>query len=187
MSASHRPYPLAAFLRGLNLGRRRLRMTDLRRHVEALGFRNVETFIASGNLVFDSDGTTEEELERRIERGLRESLGYDVDTFVRGLDELQRIASAPEIAALNDDWTPHVIFLKFPLDRTAAEGLSALETPDDRFPVLGREILWLRRGRLSDSAVAGRDLARAVGGATSTMRNLNTIERIVEKFMPAGA
>ena len=66
-----------AFLRGMNLGGRRITNDDLRAEFEALGFADVACFRASGNVVFSAkDG--EAKLTSEIEAGLGEALGYEV-------------------------------------------------------------------------------------------------------------
>ena len=81
-----------AFLRAINVGGRRVKMDHLRKLFEALGTSNVETFIASGNVIFDSEADDPRVLERKIEDHLQESLGYEVATFVRSTSELAGIA-----------------------------------------------------------------------------------------------
>lgn len=175
--------PHVAFLRGINLGNRRLRMDELRRAFEAMGLANVATFIASGNVVFDHAGSGLPALESRLEAHLESALGFRTDTFVRGVDELADICRAGGIDAARDDgFNIHVIFLREAPAADIVRALGALEGPDDRFDVHGREVLWLRRGRLSDSPVKDRDLQKALGKAANTMRNLNTVEKIVAKF-----
>lgn len=80
-----------------------------------------------------------------------------------------------------DGLTPYVIFCRGEPDAAAAGGLGALETTDDRFVVRGREVIYLRRGRLTDSAVETRDLERVLGTAY-TRRKLTTVERLVARF-----
>lgn len=219
-----------AFLRGINLGNRRLKMDALRRHFEALdAVEDPSTYLASGNVIFDVSAPSREEAgpeepqeleaQRRLEEGieahLRGTLGYEVDTFVRRLAALDplldRVRDDPEEArevgwvrgagaeAGGDDGSregaregagegveepvkPQVIFLRDDLPAEEEGELRALETPDDRFRVLGREVVWMRRGRLSDSSIEPRHLAKALGGRTHTMRTLNTVRRIVKKF-----
>ncbi|MGH7445579.1 MAG: DUF1697 domain-containing protein [Longimicrobiales bacterium] len=176
-----------ALLRGINLGNRRLRMDELRRAFEALGLENVATFIASGNVVFDHGRSGLAALESRLEAHLESALGFRTDTFVRGLDELADISRADGIDVARDDgFNIHVMFLRRPPASDIVRALGALEGPDDRFDVRGREVLWLRRGRLTDSPVKDRDLQKALGKAANTMRNLNTIEKIVAKYRRAG-
>src|SRR5437763_14108679 len=70
-----------AFLRAINVGGHTVKMAHLRHLFEALGFAKVETFIASGNVVFDSSSRSTRTLEKKIERHLKETLGYEVVTF----------------------------------------------------------------------------------------------------------
>src|SRR5688572_381051 len=81
-----------AFLRAINVGGHIMKMDQLRQLFEALGFSNVETFIASGNVIFDSTSKSTKILERKIESLLQETLGYAVATFVRSTSELVNIA-----------------------------------------------------------------------------------------------
>lgn len=173
---------VVAFLRGINLGGRRLKMEELQGHFEAMGLDPVETYLASGNVIFDGPGSGLEALEAEIEAHLERRLGYDVDTFVRTLQELGSLPILGEFDALKEEgFKPHVIFLKEPAADDIERSLTALETPDDEFRPLGREVLWLRRGGLSDTPIAMADLARALG-RTNTMRTVNTVRRIVAKF-----
>lgn len=172
-----------AFLRGINLGNRRIRNDELGARFETLdGIERVDTFLASGNVIFDAAGGAGE-LESEIEGHLADTLGYEVDTFVRALGELESMAERdlfPESGGAG--WKEHVMFLKQPAGDGAEERLNELATADDRFRVAGTEAYWLRRGGLSDSTLMPADLERAVGADTSTMRTLNTVRRIVKKF-----
>ena len=68
-------------------------MKRLRHEFEFLGFSGIETFIASGNIIFETRGTNEERLRIKIERHLRETLGYEVTTFIRSTAELRQVAA----------------------------------------------------------------------------------------------
>lgn len=95
----------AAFLRGMNLGRRRITNDDLRTHVEALGFADVRTFRASGNVILDAAaGDTLADVALRLESGLRTALAYEVPVFARSAEQVRAMAafepfSAEELAA----------------------------------------------------------------------------------------
>ncbi len=71
-----------AFLRGINLGNRRLKMDELRRLFEQLKFTDVATFIASGNVLFASKSADRQKLAQTIAAHLHKSLDYPVDTFL---------------------------------------------------------------------------------------------------------
>lgn len=158
-------------------------MTELRRQFEALGFANVETFIASGNVVFDDDRADARALEERIEAQVARAFGFDSDTFVRSLDELRSLASAKAIVdAEKAGFSVHAVFVRQRIGRDAQASLRALESDDDRFLVRDREVVWFRRGRLSDSPIGDRQLGIALGSRVNTMRNMNTVRRMVARF-----
>src|SRR5689334_7577600 len=83
-----------AFLRGMNLGKRRIKNEELRRHFEAMGLEKVGTFRASGNVIFSTPKReAEAKLATRVEAELDERLGYDVPVFLRSAAELAAIAA----------------------------------------------------------------------------------------------
>ena len=82
-----------AFLRAINVGGHIVKMDQLRKLFEELQFENVETFIASGNVIFDTKSKNIAALEKKIDRHLHDSLGYSVSTFVRSIDEIARISA----------------------------------------------------------------------------------------------
>ena len=81
-----------AFLRGLNVGGHTVKMDALRKHFEDLGFENVSTFIASGNVIFETKDAKPAALEKKIEQALERALGYEVATFLRTDKEVAQIA-----------------------------------------------------------------------------------------------
>lgn len=160
-----------------------MKMDRLRKHFVDFGLEGVETFIASGNVVFDYSGSGVRSLEKSIEQHLRAALGFEVETFVRPLAELVRLSELDAVSsAVDAGFTPHVIFLRRNPSRKVEANLKTLETSDDRFHARGRELFWFRRGGLSDSPIAARDLEKALEGIGHSMRNLNTVRRIVAKF-----
>lgn len=174
-----------AFLRGLNLGKRRIKMDDLRRHFEEMKFGEVSTFIASGNVIFTSKKTSSAEVENLIQRQLEKTLGYAVDTFVRTRTELASVAafqpfSAAEMEAPGN--TIHVGFLKEALSPTAKRGLLACKTEVDEFSVEGREYYWLCRIKTHESKVWALPAMKALKLPSATMRNLTTVQKMATLY-----
>ena len=171
-----------AFLRAINVGGHTVKMDRLRSLFEELGLKNVETFIASGNVLFDAPSTAVSKLEARIERHLEEALGYEVLTYVRPLDSLAGVASAHPFDTQEADG--HVLsigFLKAPLDADHAAALVALGNDYDAFHVSDREVYWLCRGpRMSDSKLFGKGLDRAIG-TNVTFRSVTTVRKLAAK------
>lgn len=183
MTDARRGRRTAAFLGGINLGKRRVKMDELRRLFEGLGLEGVRTFIASGNVVFDDPEGEASPLEADIERHLGDRLGFTTTVFLRPLERLVEIAGDAAVErSVAEGFKPHVIFLREAPGPGVARALGELTSSDDDFLLLGREAVWLRRGRLTDSPIEGRELAAALGGVPTTMRNMNTIRRMVEKF-----
>jgi len=174
-----------AFLRGINLGKRRLPMSRLKDLFDELGYAEVETFIASGNVLFSSKVTETSALEVRIARHLEASLGYAVDTFVRTADEVAKVGSAkifPEDG--REGITIHVGFLQSALPRETARKLAVVSTETDEFRVLGREYYWLYRGiRTSDSKVWTLPEVKALRLPTATMRNMTSVRKLIAKHI----
>jgi len=171
-----------AFLRAINVGGHTVRMETLRAHFEELGLANVETFIASGNVIFESRAGAAA-LERKIERRLGEALGYEVATFLRNSAELAAVAACEPFGAgaPAPSEALYIGFLGAPPDAAARRKLLDLRGADHNFEVHGRELYWLLRTRFSDSKVTGARLERALGMPT-TLRNVTTVRKLAARF-----
>jgi uncharacterized protein (DUF1697 family) len=176
-----------AFLRGINLGKRHLPMSQLRDLFEELGFDDVETFIASGNIVFSSKVKDASQLESRIANHLEASLGYNVDTFVRTAEEVAKIGRTrvfPEDGQAGI--TIHVGFLQQKLAPEVAREFAAVRSDKDEFRVIGREYYWLCRVRTSDSKIWMRPQIKALRLPTSTMRNMTSLRKLIAQHIDRG-
>jgi uncharacterized protein (DUF1697 family) len=171
-----------AFLRGINVGGHRIKMDRLRELVEELGLEQVETFIASGNVIFSSASLDAKATEGRIADHLHAALGYEVPTFIRSQSELEAVAAFQVRRAGPPDQAVCVIFLSKAADTDVQQSLESLSTDTDEFEFAGREVYWLIDGKLSESPLFGVDLARAIGGGPITMRNISTVRRLVAKY-----
>lgn len=170
-----------AFLRAVNVGGRVVKMDALRKIFESMGLADVESFIASGNVVFSSKGV--KGLDVKIAAGLERALGYEVPTFVRTAGEIADLATQRPFAERDVAAFPtHLVgFLSKNLDAAGVERLSLISSPDDRFHVRGRDFWWLSKHHQARPAITGRQLEKALGQPT-TLRNVNTIRRIAERF-----
>ena len=150
-----------------------------------LRFSDVATFIASGNVLFSTRATDSGKLESLIAKHLAASLGYEVDTFVRTVEEVTKVASAKVLPVHSQDGIiVHVAFLQRPLPKEIARKLMAVRTATDTFRVIGREYYWLYRGlRTSESKVWTLPEVRALRLPTSTMRNLTSVRKLIAKHL----
>ena len=178
-----------AFLRGINVGGHRVKMDRLRELFEELGLREVSTFIASGNVVFSADSCDARSLSDEIERCLAEGLGYEVPTFLRTPTQLAEIVpdepletgepGQPQLSA-------YVIFLRAPATPKMRSALDSLNSEMDAFRSSGAEVYWMIQGKLSESPLFSVGLEQAFRGIPTTMRNMNTLRRLVSKIRKDG-
>lgn len=176
-----------AFLGGLNVGGHRVKMDQLRTRFEALGFTSVSTFLASGNVIFAADADNVDDIERQIEKDLAAGLGYDVPGFVRSAEEVRAIAAYAPFAeeVLNASAGKlQVSLLRDAPDEKVHEQVLRLATDADRLAIMQRELLWLPSGRMSDSELDLVAIFKLLGPAT--MRTMNTIVRIANRYLLAG-
>jgi len=174
-----------AFLRGINLGRRRPEMAELRRLFTQLKFTDVATYIASGNVIFASKTADSRKLEKQIQDHLQQALGYKVDTFIRTRAEVAAVASFqpfPRADLENPAHTVYAGFFQEPLSSAHHRGLLACRTEADEFCVMGREYYWLCRIRSNESKVWTSPQLRALKLPSSSMRNLNTVRKLATLY-----
>jgi uncharacterized protein (DUF1697 family) len=172
-----------AFLRGMNLGGRRIKNEELRTEFEALGFGEVACFRASGNVVFVAEDAEEARLIERIEAGLGEALGYAVPVFLRSAAELVEIAGREPFGAAAIAASKGKLQVAFLADAPAAAGRRkalAHGTDEDRLGIEGRELYWLPSGGISESDLDLKELEATLG--PWTMRTKGTVEQIVARY-----
>jgi len=172
-----------AFLRAINVGGHVVKMDHLRGLFESLGFSSVETFIASGNVVFETRSQNAQALERKIEQRLREALGYEVATFIRTDAALADIANYQPFRQSDLDAAAalNIAFLAERLDDQSKQKLLALRTEIDDFHVHEREIYWLCRKKQSESNFSNAMLEKILG-RRATFRGVNTIKKMAAKY-----
>ena len=172
-----------AFLRAINVGGHTVRMETLRELFSAHGLSKVETFIASGNVIFETRSAADRTLEEKLERRLEFALGYSVATFVRSDEEVRAISTyqAFSSAALKTSRTLNIGFLREPLNPSARKAVMNLKTPIDDFHLQGRELYWLCRKLQSESTFSNKAFERAIQG-TATFRNATTIAKLAAKL-----
>jgi uncharacterized protein (DUF1697 family) len=172
-----------AFLRAINVGGHTVKMDQLRALFEAMGFSNVETFIASGNVIFDSKSKNTKALEKKIELALEAGLGYKVATFIRSINELAAVAQYKPFHDCDADG--NVLYVAFIADNPADEfkqRLMSFATEIDDFHIYGREVYWLCRKKLGESSFPGGAKFEKALGMPATLRNSNTVVKIALKY-----
>jgi uncharacterized protein (DUF1697 family) len=172
-----------AFLRGMNLGGRRIKNEELRRPFEEMGLEDVATFRASGNVIFSTPRREAEgKLAGRIEAELDERLGYDVPVFLRSAEEIAAIAGQEpfdEKAVAKSKGKLQISLLKKKPSAAAKKKVLALAGEEDQLAIESRELYWLPSGGLLESDLDLKTIAELLG--TDTRRTMGTIEEIARR------
>lgn len=173
-----------AFLRGMNLGGRRIKNEDLRRHFEEMGLEEVATFRASGNVIFSTaKREAEGKLAGRVEAELGERLGYDVPVFLRSAKEIEAIAAQQPFdakAVAKSKGKLQVSLLQKKPSAAARKKALALATDEDLLAIEGRELYWLPSGGTLESGLDLKAIEKLLGA--DTRRTMGTIEQIALKL-----
>src|SRR5438093_6756673 len=165
-----------AFLRAINVGGHSVKMDKLRTLFRELGFANVTTYIASGNVIFETPKTSTRKLEAQVEQHLQQALGYQVITFVRSIAELAAIVTdAPLPSSDQKVHGLYVAFHKAPLDAETQHKRLALSSETDEFELHGCEFYWLCRRGLNESPLFSGTLLSRTVGVPITLRSLTTL------------
>lgn len=169
-----------AFLRGINLGKRNVKMDELRKAFADLGLENAQTLIASGNVLFDSAKSPD---VAKIEKGLENHFGFAIGTVIRSIVQLQDLIDSAPFADYDPelDVKYYVSFAAGPIGGRLDEAASVpddfdLVRVDDKefFAVAYRK----PDGRYGSSMIV---LEKRFKDLTITSRNWNTVQRMVAK------
>jgi uncharacterized protein (DUF1697 family) len=169
-----------ALLRGINVsGNNMIKMADLRSFFEDLGFQQVQTVLQSGNVVFQSDGRSTEELERLLEMESAERLGLRVGYFVRtGADWDAAVEANPFPEAAKDD-PSHLLMICFPeaVDPAAIEAIQAANPGPELLRAVGKHLYITYPDGIGRSKLQTVPGWKTVG-APGTARNWNTVLKL---------
>jgi uncharacterized protein (DUF1697 family) len=169
-----------AFLRAVNLGKRKVEMGRLKAVAERLGYDDVWTYINSGNVVFNASGSRSI-IESAMEKALEDEFGFECTTFVRTAAELENTLTATPFEVGPGD-THFVTFLKRAPSAAAVKELEALSNGFDTLVVQGADVHWLMHGTSIQSRLVGRDWAKILGPLSSTSRNVTMLTKLNAKI-----
>jgi uncharacterized protein (DUF1697 family) len=172
-----------AFLRAINVGGRFVKMDRLRQQFELLGLSNVQTYIQSGNVIFETADANIAALERQIEEQLQAELGYQVSTFIRTASEIAEIAKYqpfPE-SKYGEGSVLYISFLKEEPRQDLQNKLSDLSGTIDEFQLRERQVYWLMHKHLGQSSFTNAKLEKVLK-IPATRRNSFTVRKLAAKF-----
>ena len=169
-----------ALLRGVNVGgRNKLPMADLRDIFAAAGCTAVQTYIQSGNVVFEAAQDLAERVPEIVTGTIRRRFGYETAVVLRSSEELRQVVASNPFDTSGDPRFLQVAFLE---DTPGAEAVSRLDpdrSPPDAFAVRGRNVHLHYPNGVARSKLTNEYLATQLQTA-STMRNWRTVLKLLE-------
>lgn len=172
-----------ALLRGINVGgKNKIKMFDLKHMFESMGINQVQTYIQSGNVIFQSE-EDEDFLRVRIEHEIKSIFGFEVNVVLRTSAELEYISlncpfSEKEVSEAKSSSELEILYVSLLIQSPAQDGiqrLNAYRTESDEYQIQGREVFLLLRHGIRNSKLAN-NLQKL--GVTGTMRNWKTITKL---------
>jgi uncharacterized protein (DUF1697 family) len=166
-----------AFLRGINLGKRRVKNDQLVQVFTALGFREIKVLIASGNVVFTTDDSDEIRVTSTVEAALQDALGFKIDTMLRTADEIRAMLTADPFAEITMTKATR-LYVTLLAEPTTSTLPLPYATDDGNFRILSRtdrevySVLTVADGGRTVDLMA---IIEKEYGKRATTRNWNTI------------
>lgn len=171
-------------LRGINVGgKNKIKMADLRAMLEAMGFERVQTYIQSGNVLFES-ADEEKTVQAQMEQKIAETFGFTISVILRSAEELKQIVencpfTAEEVAeaeAMSQVESLYVAMLPEAPPQAGVERTLTYCTDNDKMHISGRDVYLLYRHSIRDSKLAS-NLHRLQ--VPVTVRNWNTMNKLL--------
>lgn len=171
----------ALVLRGINVGgRRKILMAELKLALEKLGLKNCQSYIQSGNVVFQADNAFDSAtLESVIANMILEKFGHEVPVIIISQKKLQAIVNRNPFAMDNDIKDLHCTFLKSPPSTGLLDNFNTLDYSPDQFEASKSAIYFLCGQKFSDSKMTNAVMEKKLG-VSCTTRNWKTTLKILE-------
>ena len=166
-----------SLFRGINVGgHHKIKMTELKKLYEALGLKDVRTYIQSGNVVFTSDAPDITQVQQQLEESVAQTFGFHVEIITRTADELQDIIAKNPFQGQQNKESPRILvmFLATIPDNTAQENLLKTYGGPEEIIFSGKEVFLYYTDGIGRSKLSNNFLEKKLKTA-GTARNWNTI------------
>lgn len=172
------PVTTVVFLRGVNLGNRRITNPELAAAFGRLGFENASPYQASGNIILPGVEVAE---AGPLETGLAHELGWMVSVYPRTARQLREIVHSPFAGQRGENGgKPQIVLVAGPVAADAHRTLAGCFPDGDLFAIGPSVVHWLPNGGMAGSGPVQQELDRVLGA--TTVRTLGTVERIVARI-----
>jgi uncharacterized protein (DUF1697 family) len=172
-----------SILRGINVsGQKKILMADLKVLYENLKFKDVRTYIQSGNVIFKSkEPLSDIEFEKKIEDQIFKKYDFHVPVIIRSEDEIRKIIAAnPFLKEKNiDPKKLHVTFLSNIPDKENVESIEKMDFSPDKFMISGKEVYLYVPNGYGETKISNTFFEKKLK-VKATTRNWNTVNKLSE-------
>jgi len=170
-----------SILRGINVGgKRKILMADLKSLYSKLGYKNVISYIQSGNVIFDAKETDHQKIEAKIYKAINKAYGFEVPVVVRSVEEIKHaVANNPFAKNKTETESLHLTFLK---EIPSTENLEKIATYDyspDKFKIIDKDVFLICSGKYHKSKLTNNFFEKKLKVAATT-RNWKTVNKLLE-------
>ncbi len=166
-----------SILRGINVGgQKKIKMTDLKKLYENLGFDNVQTYIQSGNVVFESNETNIKKLEQLIFEGIKKQYGFEVPNIILKPEEIENALKTNPFKDIDK------MYFTFLAETPTKENIEKLYTYsfDDEYYELIDKVVYFHCPNGAGRAKMSNNFFENKLKVMATSRNLNTTKKLLE-------
>lgn len=171
-----------ALLRAINVGGyRKIKMQDLREMFEKMGFKNVQTYIQSGNVIFDSDESDPKLLGQSIEEKIHSDFGHQVPVMIRTRERLKNLIHSNPFDGQDED--PFMLYVTFFLEIPAKEQqqeLKALSSDIETFDFVNGDLFSLIDKTTEEKTNFSNNFVEKMIGIPGTGRSWRSVNKIYE-------
>jgi uncharacterized protein (DUF1697 family) len=172
-----------AMLRGINVGpHKRMKMEKLRACCEGAGFRDVKTYIQSGNVALRADRISSSALETKLAERIVDDFGFSSTVIARTLEEMKAVIEGNPLLKADKGLDPaklHVVFLADKPSPAETKKLEEVIVAPDRVHTSGRETYFYFPNGVSGSSLWKHPLDQVIA-VPGTMRNWNTVNKLYQ-------
>lgn len=176
-----------AFLRGINVGGRIIRMVDLKKCFEDSGFKNVSTLLQSGNVLFETDSENTLSLKQRMEEALSKKFNYPAKVQIYSFEKIVKVAENYPFDVDKRDFQSYVVFIEGNLGRELAAEVVGLDKKTEQIKQNEGIIYWKVQKGMTLKSSFSRYLVKSKYKQFNTVRNLNTLKKIAGRQFEEGS
>lgn len=170
-----------AFLRAVNVGRRKVAMATARDVLSGLGFEEVGSYVNSGNLLFSATGKAADH-EAAIRSALEKEFGFELTTFVRTAAQVRALVEAEPFGELASGHTHFALLPLTSLTAREKKAVEAMSNEQDEVVVRGRDVHWLIRAKSTETSLGPKRWLEALPDNPTTARNMTMMTKLVQRL-----